>query len=97
MAKRKTPKADRIIDLKPKADQITEKQLERLQALVKVINKNQNDLGVLETRKHVILHGILEYQDGLAMMQKEFQEQYGTTNINIVDGKISHDEGQDNS
>lgn len=97
MAKRKTPKADRIIDLKPKADQITEKQLERLQALVKVINKNQNDLGVLETRKHVILHGILEYQDGLAMMQKEFQEQYGTNNINIIDGKISHDEGQDNS
>ena len=97
MAKRKTPKADKIIDLKPKADQITEKQLERLQALVKVINKNQNDLGVLETRKHVILHSILEYQDGLAMMQKEFQEQYGTTNINIIDGKISHDEGQDNS
>ncbi len=94
MAKRKGPK---MVNLKARAEKITEDQLTRLQALVKVINKNQNELGVMETRKHAILHSIFEFQDGLAAMQKEFQEEYGTNEINIVDGSISYTDGKDNS
>ena len=34
MAKRKTPKADKIVDLKPKAEKITEEQLSKVQNTV---------------------------------------------------------------
>ena len=35
---------------------ITEQELEKLQGLVQGLNKIVNDLGVLETQKHSILH-----------------------------------------
>ena len=44
MAKRKTPKAEKIVDLKPKADKITDEQLNRLQTTIKTIEHFTNDI-----------------------------------------------------
>ncbi len=38
MAKRKTPKAEKIVDLTPKAEKVTEEQLNKIQNIVDRIN-----------------------------------------------------------
>ena len=92
MAKRKTPK---MTNLRP--EKITDEQLNKMQSLVKNINASQNELGVMETRKHNLLHQVFELQGYLTDIQQEFQEQYGTTDVNIADGTISYDNGKANS
>ena len=92
MAKRKTPKAEKIVDLKPKAEKVTEEQLTKVQNIVNTINRAQMDLGMMETRKHQVLHSITIMQDELSVMQVEFNEQYGTSDINIQDGTINYKE-----
>jgi len=83
MAKRKTPK---VKDLGQK--KITDQQLARLQGLVKSMNEAQAEIGVIETRKHNLLHQVFELQSYLSALQKEFDEQYGNSEININDGTI---------
>jgi len=92
MAKRKTPKVDKIVDLKPKAEKITDEQLQRVQGIVNAINRAQLDLGMLETRKHGMLHNIATIQDQLTVMQGEFEKEYGTYDIDIQTGAIKHKE-----
>ena len=92
MAKRKTAKAEKIVDLKPKAEKITEEQLKKVQGTVNAINRSQLDLGILESRKHQLLHAIDTIQDQLKVMQGEFEKEYGTYDINIQDGTINYGE-----
>ena len=67
MAKRKTAKAEKIVDLKPKAEKITAEELEKVQNIVNAMNRGQLDLGILETRKHQLLHSIMSVQDQLTI------------------------------
>jgi len=91
MAKRKTPKGDKIVDLKPKAEKITPEQLAEVQGLVSNINRAQMDVGSLETRKHQVLHSISTIQESLVELQAKFEKEYGTIDINIQDGTINHE------
>ena len=91
MAKR-TTKKEKIIDLKSKPEKITSEQLERLQRVISNINNFQLELGIMETRKHNLLHNLAGIQDQLTMMQEEFQHQYKTSDINIQDGTINYPE-----
>ena len=88
MAKRKTPKVDKIIDLKP--EKISEEHLGQVQNTINSINQHQMELGVMETRKHNILHNLAGIQDQLTVLQEEFQKDYGTIDINIQDGTINY-------
>ena len=60
MAKRKTPKVDKVVDLKPKAEKITDEQLQKLQKSVGNINRAKTELGALELQKHSIVKIIEE-------------------------------------
>ena len=89
MAKRKRPKT---VDLKPKVEKITEQQLERLQKAAQGINKMQGEVGALETRKHSVLHMVAKLQDVIEELREEFKKDYGTDEVNIVDGTIKYNE-----
>ena len=93
MAKTKTKKEE-VIDLKPKAEKITEEQLKKVQDNVNGINKLQLELGMLETRKHAMLHNVAVFQENLAKLQDEFQVDYGTADINVQDGTINYKDEQ---
>ncbi len=84
MAKRKTPK---VKDLGPK--KISEDQLNKIQNLVKAMNEGQQQLGMIETKKHNLLHDIMQLQDMVSAFQKELQEEHGNVDININDGSIT--------
>ena len=98
MAKRKTPKADKIVDLKPKAEKITNEQLKKVQEVVNNLNRSQMEVGQVEVRKHELLHNTAVVKDALATLQSEFQKEYGTVDINIQDGIINYppDNGETN-
>ena len=92
MARRKTQKSEKIVDLKPKAEKISEKQLTKVQDVINRINRGQLELGIMETRKHSILHSIARVQDELTLLQEEFKKEYGTYDVNIQDGSINYPE-----
>ena len=90
MAKRKTPKAEKVIDLTPKAEKITDEQLKRIQTTVNGINNHQIEIGRMETRKHQLLHNLTNLQDQLTLLQDELQKEYNTVDINIETGIINY-------
>ena len=92
MSKRKTPKSEKIVDLKPKAEKITDEQLQKVQTIVNQINRAQLEIGMLESRKHTMLHNVATIQDQLTIMQGEFEKEYGTFDVNINDGTINYKE-----
>ena len=73
-----------------KSEKITEDQLKRIQAVINELNKLQLEIGMLESIKHKMLHGIANGQDQLTVIQTELEKEYGTTDINIVDGTINY-------
>ena len=83
-------KKEKVVDLKPKAEKITEEQLETVQKVINGINRGQLEMGSLEVKKHEMLHGISTLRDELAKLQSDFQKEYGTTDINIQDGTINY-------
>ena len=83
---------EKVVDLKPQ--KITDEQLKKVQETVNNINRGQLELGVMETRKHMLLHNVAAIQEQLTVMQDEFQKQYGTFDINIQDGTINYKEDE---
>ena len=85
MAKRKTPK---VKDLRP--DKISEEQLSKMQNVVRAINEGQQQLGMLESQKHALLHDVMQLQGVIGKIQQELKKEYGNIDINISDGAIKY-------
>ena len=83
-------KKEKIVDLKQKAEKVSEDQLKKIQDLVDRINRTQMNVGQLESRKHQALHFLVGINDELTLMQDELQKEYGTNDINIQDGTINY-------
>ena len=92
-------KKEKVVDLKPKAEKITEEQLKKVQDTVNNMNRSQLEIGSMELRKHDLLHGIAGLRDELTVLQKEFEKDYGTFDVNIQDGTINYpkENGEANS
>ena len=85
-------KKEKMKDLRAAA--IKDEQLKELQNLVAAINKLQFDIGVMEVQKHNAMHALFEGNDKLNAMQKAFEEEYGTNDINIQDGTINYKDNE---
>ena len=85
-------KKEKVVDLKPKAEKITDEQLQKVQTLINDINKSQIELGQMETRKHAILHHISALQEAVGEIKQEFEKEYGTFDIDIQTGTINYTE-----
>ena len=73
-----------------KPEKITDEQLEKVQTTVNNINRTQLEIGNLETKKHEMMHGIAGFRDELTSLQREFEKEYGTFDINIQTGAINY-------
>ena len=82
------------IDLAAKPEKITDEQLKEVQNIVNTLNRAQLELGMLETKKHNMLHSVQAVQDQLTLLQSEFEKEYGTVNINIQTGEIDYSNGE---
>jgi len=97
MAKRKTPKAEKIINLTPKPEKITDIELNKLQSTVKTIDHITIDIGNMEIKKYSLLKALENTQKQIEEMRKNFYKEYGTDNINIQDGAIGYPEESNQS
>tara|TARA_R110002167_G_scaffold334693_1_gene541874 strand:+ start:93 stop:404 length:312 start_codon:yes stop_codon:yes gene_type:complete len=75
-----------------KPEKITTEQLQKVQSTVNDINRVQLEIGSLEVRKHELMHNISGSRESLTVLQKEFEKDYGTFDINIQDGTINYQE-----
>ena len=75
-----------------KPEKITDEQLKKVQDTVNNINRTQLEIGSLEVKKHEMMHGIAGLRDELALLQNEFEKDYGTFDIDIKTGTINYNE-----
>ena len=73
-----------------KPEKITKEQLDRVQDSVNKINRAQLELGSMELKKHEMMHNIAGFRDELTMLQKEFEKDYGTFDVDIQTGTINY-------
>tara|TARA_R100000700_G_scaffold9843_2_gene14271 strand:- start:80 stop:358 length:279 start_codon:yes stop_codon:yes gene_type:complete len=83
MAKEKT------VELKPKAEKISEEHLKQLQQIVNNINGIQFNIGKIESQKHTLLHDLVKNQDRITLMQDVLMKEYGNYDVNLTDGTIN--------
>ena len=90
MAKTKTPKKEKIVNLKPRPEKVTDEELAKIQNAVNGVSNHQVEIGRMETRKHQLLHNLLQLQDQLSELQQDLQKEYNTIDINIETGEINY-------
>ena len=73
-------------------EKITNEQLEKVQKTVNSVNRIQLEIGNLEVKKHEMMHQVSGLRENLAILQGEFEKDYGTFDINIQDGTINYPE-----
>ena len=82
-------KKEKVVDLKPKVDQISKEHLDELLDAVNKINSLQFNIGRLETQKHKLLHDIALGNDTVSLLQDKMMKEYGSYDINLTDGTIN--------
>ena len=65
---------------------ITEEQLKKVQAQVKVRTQLIADIGAVEAQKHELLHALNNVMQKTKETADELEEEYGKININLEDG-----------
>ena len=89
-------KKEELVDLKPKADKISDEHLKELQEVVNVINNAQFNIGKIEGQKHSLLHELGASQGKVLKLQEMFTTEYGSCDINIADGTINWPKEENN-
>ena len=78
-----------MVDLKPKVDKISDEHLKELQEILNITNNIQFKIGQLEGQKHAFLHELGLSQKKILDMQSTFSKEYGTHDVNVIDGTIN--------
>ena len=65
---------------------ITEEQLQKVQAQVKVRGQLLSDIGAVEAQKHDLLHALNNVMQKTKETADELEKEYGKININLEDG-----------
>jgi len=79
-----------IEDIRP--EKITDEELAQLRDLVKNINLAHHEIGVIEAKKHSMMHVLVQKQNDLLAMQDKIEKEYGTLDVDINDGTIKYEE-----
>ena len=85
---------EKMVDLKPKVDKISSEHLKELQGILNITNNLQFNIGKIEGQKHNLLHELSMAQGKVIEMQDKFSKEYGTFDINIIDGTINKKENE---
>ena len=67
-------------------NKITKEELEKAKKQQEDLQKVILDIGVIETKKHAMLHKIADINTEIEELKKVLEEKYGHVNINLEDG-----------
>jgi hypothetical protein len=87
-------KKEKVVDLKPKVDKISDEHLKELQGILNITNNLQFNIGKLEGQKHSLLHELSITQNRVIEMQDKLSKEYGTYDVNVIDGTINKNEDE---
>ena len=73
-----------------KPDKVTKEELSEIQKLVDSINQLTMQIGRIESQKHRLVHQLAGANDEMILMQDKMNKEYGTNDINVVDGTINY-------
>tara|TARA_R100000406_G_scaffold55271_1_gene37834 strand:- start:96 stop:368 length:273 start_codon:yes stop_codon:yes gene_type:complete len=82
-------KKEKLVNLKPNVDKISDEHLKELQGVVNIVNNLQYNIGQLEGQKHNLLHELGLTQKKIIDVQDKLSKEYGTFDVNVVDGTIN--------
>ena len=80
---------EKLVDLKPKADKVSDEHLKELQGIINITNNVQFKIGQIEGQKHMLLHELGLSQNKIVEMQDKLSKEYGSFDVNIKDGTIN--------
>jgi len=80
---------EKMVDLKPKVDKISDEHLKELQKIVNIVNSIQFNIGKIEGQKHSLLHELSLAQKEILDMQDKLSKEYGSFDVNVADGTIN--------
>lgn len=87
-------KKEKLVDLKPNVDKISDEHLKELQKVVNIVNNLQFQVGQLEGQKHNLLHELAGAQKKIMELQDKLSKEYGTFDINVMDGTINRNKDE---
>jgi|TARA_X000001382_G_C3094049_1_gene154482 hypothetical protein len=67
-------------------NKIEDQELEKIVDQQKKLNVVLTDIGVLETKKHGLLHKIADLNKDMEDLKSDLEGKYGAININLEDG-----------
>jgi vacuolar-type H+-ATPase subunit D/Vma8 len=70
-------------------NKIKEEQLERIQNQQQQLNETIREIGLLESKKHGLLHNIAAINSEVEELKEELEKEYGRVNINIETGEYT--------
>ena len=82
-------KKEKLVNLKPNVDKISDEHLKELQGVVNIVNNLQYNIGQLEGQKHNLLHELGLTQKKIIDVQDKLSKEYGTFDVNVIDGTIN--------
>ena len=85
---------EKMVDLKPKADKISDEHLKELQGILNITNNLQFNIGKLEGQKHSLLHELSITQNRVIEMQDKLSKEYGTYDVDVTNGTINRKEDE---
>ena len=69
-----------------KVNKLEKEEFDKLIDFQKKIRTMLQNMGVLESQKHAILHDLAGVNEDQEKLKKELEEKYGAININLEDG-----------
>ena len=87
-------KKEKVVDLKPKVDKISNEHLKELQSLLNMTNNLQYNIGKLEGQKHSLLHELSIMQKRIIDLQDTLSKEYGTYDVDVTNGTINRKEDE---
>ena len=76
-------------------NKITKEELEQVSKQQEDLQKVILDIGVIETKKHAMLHKIADINTDIEELKKVLEEKYGHVNINLEDGTYTEVEDEE--
>jgi len=69
---------------------IKEEELKIIQEQQSRLSRVINDIGIIETKKHALLHEIAEINTAIEEYKEVLEKEYGAVNINLEDGTYTN-------
>ena len=86
---------DKEIELKVKAEKVSDKHLQQMQQTVNTVNQLQFNIGKIESQKHTLLHNLSITQDRINVLQDTLMKEYGSVDIDLETGEINWPEDEE--